>query len=134
FLGVVLSRVLSERSTRLLVVLVIGVSALAAGWAFLAWVGFHKTVMVHGHPQEVGITRGGGPFGNYYANRSSDHWWVGQAATNNLGLWIAVALGPALALGFSEWFARRRVWILALGAAAIVTLVLGLAATYSRES
>lgn len=139
FVGFVLARYLLPTRRRALIVFVIGLSAVAGIWAFFAWIGVHTTVVLPTGPHELDISRAGGPFGNFFADPAgtgelADHWWAGLAAANDLGFWLAIAVGPACVLALLEWSGRRRPRPLALVGAAMVALVLGLAATHSREA
>jgi O-antigen ligase/polysaccharide polymerase Wzy-like membrane protein len=139
FIGIVLARYLTARSRHALSVFVIGLSAVSGLWAFLGWTTLHKIVPTPSGPQEFAATRGAGPFGNYFADHAgagsfTDHWWVGATGANDMGFWLAMALGPACVIGLLEWTGRRRPRVLGLVAATVLALALGLAATHSREA
>ncbi len=139
FVGIVLVRYLTARTRHALTVFALGISAVAGLWAFLAWVTLRRDIpLAGGGVHEITIGRGAGPFGNYFNGfpgqlDQRDHWWVGAAGANDLGFWLAMALGPVCVLALTEWLGQRRPRVLALTSAAVIALALGLAATHSRE-
>lgn len=110
-------------------------STITAYWAWAAWLILEDQRPIP--PQtgvgDFGVTRAGGPYGNFFANGLSDHSWASPAAANIAGFFIAVAFAVALVWGVRTWHARKHreaiVWTLAT-----VVLLGGLIATHSRES
>jgi O-Antigen ligase len=108
--------------------IVASVGAVAAAWA---WLTYDKTVA----GEVLGVTRAGGPFGNYFADGIPDQWWAGPAGPNNLGLWLATALATVIggATRVAALTGRRALGLIVV-AISVAVLLLGLAATHSRES
>jgi O-antigen ligase len=122
----------SDRVRNTIVWTFLGVSLIAALWAVIAWRGETTVYHVGLRVVRVGVTRAGGPFGNWFASGSSDSWWAPPGSANGLGFWLAVAIPVSLTFGL----ARRRMQRIAatLALASVPILVVGLLATHSRES
>jgi O-antigen ligase len=130
-LAIIVSRVAKRDRGEQLVLALLIVAAAGATAAAWAWLTHEKTVA----GEVLAVTRAGGPFGNYFADGVPDRWWAGPAGPNNLGLWLAVAV-PTLIVGAPRAAAvmRRRALGWVVIAFGLLVLVLGLAATHSRES
>jgi O-antigen ligase len=83
----------------------------------------------------LGVTRPGGPFGNFYASGNPDRWWAFPAASAGLGFWLAVALIVLAATCVNGIVHRReRLRDAVVSLFALVPVVAGLAVSHSRES
>ncbi|MDP9309080.1 MAG: hypothetical protein M3P15_12355 [Actinomycetota bacterium] len=116
------------------VVIAAAIAGLVGG-VYALYALYHETVSVStaAGPARVGVTRPGGPFGNYFADGSADHWWVQSAASTNLGFWLGVSLAVVAAIAVRSWRRRQRL----LFAGACLSAAAGafaLAATASREA
>ena len=129
YLTLILFALWDDRVARTLSLTVILVATAASLLALYAW-------WFESSGDGFGVTRPGGPFGNYFADGSADRWWAWPAASTTLGLWIGVALVLIVggAVGALSSARRPSVSISIAAGATIAVLVAGLVATHSRES
>jgi O-antigen ligase len=129
YLAAVLVLFWSDRLARILRIVFLASALIAAAMAVWA---YQFSMSAAG----VGVTRAGGPFGNYFADVTADRWWAYPAGSTELGYWLAAAvivlcpwaLDPAWRNGGSLKIRA------ACGVAALLLLVGTLALTHSRES
>lgn len=128
YLATVLVLLWTERLARILRATVVASALIAAA---LALHGYLFAASDNG----LGVTRAGGPFGNFFADATVDRWWAQTAASTELGFWLAAAVIVLCLWGLDpvhrNHAARLRA---ASGAGTLLVLVAALAVTHSRES
>jgi O-antigen ligase len=127
WLAVALRLIWSDRVARILTVALIVTTTIAAALALHAW--WFATTPDTG----LGVTRAGGPFGNYFADGTSDRSWAFPAASSILGYWLAVTMVVIVDRLFTGR-AGRETLVRVLLACALLICAAALVATHSRES
>ena len=132
-LAMVLTTLGSPRWRRGLVGAFLVTAVVAAGLASLSWATESRVASDTG--AKLGVTRAGGPFGNFFADGTADVWWAAPAAPNDLGLWLAVAAVTTVG-SLADAFRTRQLHLRRSLALLLMlgVVLLGLAATHSRES
>jgi O-antigen ligase/polysaccharide polymerase Wzy-like membrane protein len=133
YAAVALSLLATRRLQLVLVAAVVAVAVISGVEALVSFA-FDKKQLVSG--TEIGITRPGGPFGNFFADGSPDRWWAARAASTTLGFWLsaAVVIAMSVLLVVRPVERRRRALVLGGAAAALAVVLPTLLATSSREA
>jgi hypothetical protein len=132
---VVLPLVLNAAALRRVVLVAATAGAIAGAEALYAYHFETKTVQSLNGPVELGVTRPGGPFGNYFADGTPDHSWAHPAGATNLGLWLAVTVAMLLAVAVTPAGSSARARLsAALALIGATGALVALAVTGSREA
>jgi hypothetical protein len=133
YAALVLTWELRSKTQTALIAVIVAISVVAGAEALYAYAFDVKREMIGNIVVEYGVTRPGGPFGNYRSDGLPDHWWASPGASTTLGLWlgVAVALVGAIVLRRSSW---ARIVSPALAILVTPLLIAALAVTGSREA
>jgi hypothetical protein len=114
---------------RVLVGVACGAAVIAGTMALAAW-------LLGSEPATgLGVTRPGGPFGNFYASGNADRWWAFPGASAGLGFWLAVAVIVLSTRAIdSASHGRERLGETLACLAGLVPVIGGLVVSHSRES
>jgi hypothetical protein len=115
-----------------LIVTIVGVSIVAGVEALYAYVFDVKREVIGNRVLEYGVTRPGGPFGNFRSDGLPDRWWANSGASTTLGFWLSVAIALAGAAVLRPSAGDRLSRMLPL--LSIPPLVAALVVTGSREA
>jgi hypothetical protein len=134
YAGLVLAWELSPRMQIALIVAIVAVSVVAGAEALYAYAFDIKREIIGNRVVEYGVTRPGGPFGNYRSDGLPDRWWANPGGSTALGLWlgVATALAGAMVLRRSSTDDRLLTRLVAL--VSILLMIAALAVTASREA
>jgi O-Antigen ligase len=134
YAGVVLAWELGSRAQTALIVAIVGVSVIAGAEALHAYAFGIKREIIGTRVVEYGVTRPGGPFGNFHSDGLPDRWWASPGASTTLGLWLGVAIALAGAAFLRQRPTADRLTVRMLALLSMPPLIVALALTGSREA
>jgi hypothetical protein len=134
YAALVLAWELSPRMQIALIIVIVAVSVVAGTEALYAYAFDVKREIIGNRVFEYGVTRPGGPFGNYRSDGSPDRWWANPGGSTTLGLWLGVATALAGATVLRRSSTGSQLFSRLLALVSIPLMIAALAVTASREA